>query len=81
MFRGHANKSLSCDNRSLSLRASTMSHQLIFAGSEFNNNRRKTHRELFLSRMNELMHWDQLEVVIEPYILNWGIADEIRNTM
>jgi hypothetical protein len=43
-----------------------MSHQLTFADSEFNNKRRKTRKEIFLSRMNELMHWAQLEAVIEP---------------
>jgi IS5 family transposase len=42
-----------------------MSHQLTFADSEFNNKRRKTRKEIFLSRMNELMPWDQLEAVIE----------------
>jgi IS5 family transposase len=44
-----------------------MSRQLTFADSEFNNKRRKTRKEIFLSRMNELMPWDQLEVVIEPF--------------
>ncbi len=44
-----------------------MSHQLTFADSEFNNKRRKTRKEIFLSRMNELMPWDQLEAVIEPF--------------
>jgi IS5 family transposase len=39
-----------------------MSLQLTFADSEFNNKRRK-----ILSRMNELMPWDQLETVIEPF--------------
>ena len=44
-----------------------MSHQLTFAYSEFNNKRRKTRKEIFLSRMNELMPWDQLQAVIEPF--------------
>ncbi len=44
-----------------------MSHQLTFAASEFNNKRRKTRKEIFLSRMNELMPWDQLEAVFEPF--------------
>jgi IS5 family transposase len=43
-----------------------MSLQLTFADSEFNKKRRKTRKELFLSRMNRLMPWDQLEAVIEP---------------
>jgi len=38
-----------------------MSHQLTFADSEFNNKRHKTRKEIFLSRMDELMPWDQLE--------------------
>jgi IS5 family transposase len=44
-----------------------MSHQLTFADSEFNNKRRKIRNKLFLSCMNELMPWDQLEAVIEPF--------------
>ncbi|MFT6654641.1 MAG: IS5 family transposase [Marinomonas primoryensis] len=44
-----------------------MSHQLAFADSEFNNKRRKTRKEIFHSRMNELMPWDQLEAVIKPF--------------
>tara|TARA_R110000764_G_scaffold53725_2_gene117020 strand:+ start:6139 stop:6474 length:336 start_codon:yes stop_codon:yes gene_type:complete len=50
-----------------------MSHQPTFADSEFNNTRRKTRKEIFLARMNELMPWNklmpwhQLEAVIEPF--------------
>jgi len=44
-----------------------MSQQLTFADGEFNNKRRKTRKEIFLSRMNELMPSDQLEAVIEPF--------------
>ena len=44
-----------------------MSHQLTFADSEFSNKRRKTRKEIFLSRMDELMPWDQFEAVIEPF--------------
>ena len=44
-----------------------MSHQLTFTDSEFNNKRRKTRKEVFLARMNELMPWEQLEAVIEPF--------------
>jgi IS5 family transposase len=43
-----------------------MSHLLTFADSEFNNKRRKTRKDIFLSRMNELILWDPLEAVIEP---------------
>lgn len=42
-------------------------HQLTFADSEFNNKRRKTRKEIFLSRMNELMPWQRLENQIEPF--------------
>ena len=44
-----------------------MLHQLTFADSECNNKHRKTRKEIFLSRMNELMPWAQLEAVIEPF--------------
>ena len=54
-----------------------MSFQLTFADSEFNNKRRKTRKEILLSRMNELMPWDQLEAIIEPFILNQGMAEDL----
>lgn len=44
-----------------------MSLQPTFADSEFNNKRLKTRKEIFLSRMNELIPWDQLEAIIEPF--------------
>lgn len=49
-----------------------MSHQLTFTDSEFNKKHRKTRKEVFLSRMDELMPWDQLETVIEPFYLKGG---------
>jgi IS5 family transposase len=44
-----------------------MSHQLTFSDSEFNNKRHKIRKGISLSWMNELMPWDQLEAVIEPF--------------
>ena len=44
-----------------------MSHQLTFADSEFSNKRRKTRKEIFLSRMDGLLPWPQLLEVVEPY--------------
>tara|TARA_R110001599_G_scaffold284714_2_gene486772 strand:+ start:11019 stop:11171 length:153 start_codon:yes stop_codon:yes gene_type:complete len=44
-----------------------MSHQLTFADSELNNKSRKTRKEIFFSRMNELMTGYQLEAVIETF--------------
>ena len=44
-----------------------MSHQLTFADSEFSNKRRKTRKEIFLSRMDALLPWPQLLEVVEPY--------------
>ena len=49
-----------------------MSHQLTFSDRKFSNKRRKTRKETFLSRMDELMPWDQLEAVIEPFYPNAG---------
>jgi len=54
-----------------------MSHQLTFADSEFNNKRRKTRKEIFLSRMNDLMPWDQLEAVIEPFYPKGFAIDQL----
>jgi hypothetical protein len=35
--------------------------------TEFTSKRRKTRKELFLGRMNELIPWQQLEAQIEPF--------------
>ena len=42
-------------------------NQLFFADTEFTSKRRKTRKELFLSRMDELIPWQQLEAQIEPF--------------
>ena len=42
-------------------------NQLSFADTEFTSKRRKTRKELFLSRMDELIPWQQLEDQIEPF--------------
>jgi IS5 family transposase len=44
-----------------------MPHQLTLVDGEFNKKRCKIRKEIFLSRMNELIPWDQLEAVIEPF--------------
>lgn len=42
-------------------------NQFSFADIEFTSKRRKTRKELFLGRMNELIPWQQLEAQIEPF--------------
>ena len=44
-----------------------MDHQLTFADSEFNQKRRRTRKEIFLSRMDKLIPWKRLESIIEPH--------------
>lgn len=44
-----------------------MSQQLTFADSEFSSKRRQTRKEIFLSRMDNLLPWSQLFEVIEPF--------------
>jgi len=44
-----------------------MDLQLSFAGSEFNNKRRQTRKEKFLSRMENLIPWTRVVEVIEPH--------------
>jgi Transposase and inactivated derivatives, IS5 family len=44
-----------------------MSQQLTFADSEFSSKRRQTRKELFLSRMDNLLPWPQLLEVIDPF--------------
>jgi hypothetical protein len=36
-----------------------MSHQLTFADSEFSTKRRQTRKEIFLSRMEQILPWQQ----------------------
>ena len=43
-----------------------MSHQLTFADSEFSSKRRQTRKELFLSRMDQILPWQNMVAVIEP---------------
>ena len=42
-------------------------NQLSSADTEFTSKRRKTRKEFFLARMNELIPWLQLEAQIEPF--------------
>ena len=44
-----------------------MSQQLTFADSEFSSKRRQTRKEIFLSRMDNLLPWPQLLEVIDPF--------------
>ncbi len=38
-----------------------MSHQLTFADSEFISKRRQTRKEIFLSRMDQNLPWQNME--------------------
>ncbi len=44
-----------------------MSHQLTFADSEFSTKRRQTRKEIFLSRMEQILPWQNMVEVIEPF--------------
>ena len=44
-----------------------MSHQLTFADSEFSSKRRQTRKEIFLSRMEQILPWQNMTAVIEPF--------------
>ncbi|MDK3166364.1 MULTISPECIES: transposase, partial [Aeromonas] len=44
-----------------------MSHQLTFADSEFSSKRRQTRKEIFLSRMEQILPWQDMTTVIEPF--------------
>ncbi|MEH9360821.1 hypothetical protein R1F58_23440, partial [Klebsiella sp. 125182] len=39
-----------------------MSHQLTFADSEFSTKRRQTRKEIFLSRMEQILPWQNVVV-------------------
>ena len=49
-----------------------MSQQFTFADSEFSSKRRQTRKEIFLSRMDNLLPWPQLLKVIEPFYPKTG---------
>ena len=44
-----------------------MDHQLTFADNEFSKKRRKTRKEIFLGRMDNLIPWKRLEQIITPH--------------
>lgn len=44
-----------------------MSHQLTFADSEFSSKSRQTRKEIFLSRMEQILPWQNIVEVIEPF--------------
>ena len=43
------------------------SHQLTFADSEFSSKRRQTRKEIFLFRMEQILPWQNMVEVIEPF--------------
>jgi IS5 family transposase len=43
-----------------------MSHQLTFVDSDFNWKRSKTRKEIFLARMDAVLSWSRMLVIIEP---------------
>jgi IS5 family transposase len=51
-----------------------MSHQLTFADSEFSTKRRQTRKEIFLSRMEQILPWQNMTAVIEPFYPKNGPA-------
>ncbi len=46
---------------------SIMTHQLTFADTEFSSKRRQTRKEIFLSRMEHILPWQDMTAVIEPF--------------
>ncbi|BEC47694.1 hypothetical protein VEE53_31920 [Escherichia coli] len=52
-----------------------MSHQLTFADSEFSTKRRQTRKEIFLSRMEQILPWQNMTAVIEPFYPKGAMAD------
>ena len=44
-----------------------MGHQITFADSEFSSKHRQTRKEIFLSRMEQILPWQNMTAVIEPF--------------
>ena len=55
-----------------------MSHQLTFADSEFSSKRRQTRKEIFLSRMEHILPWQDMSAVIEPFYPKAGNISDAR---
>ena len=55
-----------------------MSHQLTFADSEFSTKRRQTRKEIFLSRMEQILPWQDMTAVIEPFYPKAGNISDAR---
>ena len=54
-----------------------MSHQLTFADSEFSSKRRQTRKEIFLSRMEQILPWQNMVEVIEPFYPRLVMAGDL----
>nr|QWP89443.1 hypothetical protein EOLPNHPH_00059 [Escherichia coli] len=54
-----------------------MSHQLTFADSEFSTKRRQTRKEIFLSRMEQILPWQNMTAVIEPFYPKANVAGSL----
>ncbi len=54
-----------------------MSHQLTFADSEFSSKRRQTRKEIFLSRMEQILPWQNMVEVIEPFYPKLVMAGDL----
>ncbi|BCH46512.1 hypothetical protein KAM260_44030 [Klebsiella pneumoniae] len=46
-----------------------MSHQLTFADSEFSTKRRQTRKEIFLSRMEQILPWQNMTAAL---LMEWS---------
>ena len=54
-----------------------MSHQFIFADSEFSSKRRQTRKEIFLSYMDQLLPWQSMSKVFTLKINHLVSQEEI----
>ena len=52
-----------------------MSHQLTFADSEFSTKRRQTRKEIFLSRMEQILPWQNMTLSSAAFIPRRAMAD------
>ena len=53
------------------------SHQLTFADSEFSSKRRQTRKEIFLSCMEQILPWQNMVEVIEPFYPRLVVAGDL----
>ena len=55
--------------------------QMSFGDAEYRGKRKQTRREKFLAEMEQVVPWDSLLALIEPFYPQWRVAAAIRTRL